>query len=59
MTIKTVTQTSIACDTCGTTAHCEAGVGRPQAITWARGDGWKIGKKVTCPECQKLPAHDK
>ena len=52
MGLSTESQLVIICDTCGK-MDTNAGQGRKYSIKVFRGDGWHIGKKVTCPECLK------
>ncbi len=50
MGLYTESQLVIKCDTCGE-METNGGQGRAFSIKSFRKDGWKIGKKVTCPEC--------
>ena len=52
MGIRTEYQAVITCDFCYNN-WIEAYYTQKEAIKGARKEGWKIGKKVTCPKCQK------
>ena len=52
MSIRTEYQVVITCDSCPIN-WVEAYERQKQAIKAARREGWKIGKRVTCPECQR------
>ena len=43
----------VICDYCGTMLYWCGNVSKQQAAVHARNDGWKIGKKCLCPDCQK------
>lgn len=43
----------VQCDTCGAFTAWNWTIGKDCAATWARKEGWKIGKHFTCPECVK------
>ena len=51
MGIEHEQQWVFVCDTCGELEVLGAGTSRRYSIKEARKDGWKIGNKVTCPEC--------
>lgn len=52
MTVKTEYQAVVSCDFCGENI-VEAYWFQREVIKEARQMGWKIGKNVTCPKCQK------
>ena len=52
MGIVTQNQVVISCDSCLNT-FIESGLYRVTVVEMARADGWLIGGKVTCPNCQK------
>ena len=52
MGIRTEYQAVISCDSCYNN-WVEAYYTQKEAIAGARKAGWKIGKKVICPKCQK------
>ena len=52
MSLFTESQLVIVCDICGE-METNAGQGREYSIKIFREGGWKIGKKVTCPQCAK------
>ena len=51
MGFKREWQWAITCDECGQTAGIAAMLHFQQALQEARGSGWRIGKKTTCPDC--------
>ena len=51
MGIKTDRQVAITCDSCGNN-WVNTHITQRQAIKYARDEGWKISKKVTCPKCK-------
>jgi len=61
MPVRTERRIIISCDGCGDgwggplfpKAIAAAQASQRGAIFYARMQGWKMGKKVTCPECQK------
>ena len=55
MPVKTEYQVVIGCDLCYT-KWVDAYVRQKEAIKEARREGWRIGKQVLCPECQKRRA---
>ncbi len=51
MPIRTEYQAVVTCDDCWRNL-VDAYMLQKEAIRAARRKGWKIGKRVTCPECQ-------
>ncbi len=58
MGVRTEYQAVITCDSCGDN-WVEAYYTQKMALRNSRKQGWKIGKKVTCPMCQKKLAPKK
>ena len=52
MGVYTERQLVVVCDTCGD-MDTNGGQGRRYSLRVFRGDGWTVGKKTTCPECNK------
>lgn len=53
MTVKTDRQVAITCDNCPEN-WVSSHITQKQAIKLARKEGWKIGKKTTCPNCCQI-----
>ena len=43
----------VQCDKCGVAQVWSWNAGKKYITIWAREEGWKIGKFVTCPKCAK------
>jgi hypothetical protein len=56
MAIRTEYQVVISCDSCWRN-WVEAYFTQKRGIAHARKEGWKIGKRVTCPACQRISEH--
>ena len=52
MSVHTEYQAVVSCDFCGENL-VEAYWLQKEVIKEARQLGWKVGKKVTCPKCQR------
>lgn len=51
MPVRVESQTVIECDTC--LSQFIEPYSRKRVLSEARKNGWKIGKNVVCPDCQK------
>jgi len=52
MGVHTEYQAVVTCDFCGEN-YVEAYWRQKELIKEVRKEGWKVGKKVTCPKCQQ------
>lgn len=50
MSFATYKYTKFECDKCGKSLKCHA-KSEKHAISWARENGWSVGKNVLCPDC--------